>query len=1117
MLRTKATLILVSIVLIIIAIGFITNFVFISRSVKDAMDQDLSMAIDIADNLVSTRIQLIKAKGSIVAERLLKAGSDAEMTEIMASEKINFPEFMSFSVFNRYSGVIAKYGVPIKSAELLSESKYVQIAYNGDSVISTTHTDPETNDFIMHLFVPMSPDMVLIITIPGFTFVDLVRNFRLWETGNYIILDEEGTVVADRQEDLVLNRFNPLRVTPLNPRDREILSMREGLKKILSSEQGTGTFFFNGKENVCIYKRVTLTTAGWYVLVTAPIKESPELIIRHDLIFSSLIFLAIGLVVSLFASQLVIQPYVKIEDRDKLLNNINNISAILIKSETEDFDRTIQLCMGKIAGSMDLDRAHIWKNIKKDGKLFNTKIYEWTITDETQQSIKYNPDESYSENISSWDAILSQGDCINNIVRKMSPEEQAVLSPKGILSTYVVPVFLKDVFWGFIGYDDCHRERLFSENEQSILCSAGLVITSALQRNEIMIELQQASTAKTDFLANMSHEMRTPLNAIIGLSELSLNKNEASTWVLSNLEKIYEAGRTLLTIVNDILDISKIEAGKYEIINNKYALPSLINDAISQNILRIGNKPITFTLDIDADLPNNLYGDELRIKQILNNLLSNAFKYTNEGLVELSIKCEPDTSAQEDNAAWMTVRVRDSGKGLRSYEIDALFVDYSQVNIKDNRKIEGTGLGLSITKKIAELMGGTVSVKSEFGKGSEFTVKIKQKYVDDSVIGNEVVKNLTSFHYSDQKRKMNSMLVRNRMPHANVLVVDDVPTNLDVAKGMLEPYGMHIDCLNSGKKAIEAIRDRKVTYDVIFMDHMMPEVDGIEATRIIRDEIGTDYARNVPIIALTANAIVGNEQIFLKNGFQAFISKPIDVIQLDTILNTWIMRKPDINNLLQTGKDAMNPEITENEGTNSGLFEGIYLKSIDLIQGMDRFNSEDIFLNVINSYYKHTPALLDKLRSFTEETPLTEYTGIAHSLKGSSYGISANIAGNEAAKLESVARAGNREQLNRMKLPFIEMIESLLRDLEKILAKAASRREPKKEAFAPGTELLIRLLEAVREYKAVEMEDIISELESFKYESGSELISWLREKMDFFEYDAIRERLEEENLFMTEV
>jgi CheY-like chemotaxis protein len=287
-------------------------------------------------------------------------------------------------------------------------------------------------------------------------------------------------------------------------------------------------------------------------------------------------------------------------------------------------------------------------------------------------------------------------------------------------------------------------------------------------------------------------------------------------------------------------------------------------------------------LDISEKLPRTLYGDDLRVKQILNNLLSNAFKYTKTGTVTLSVDCERD-----GNTVLTSFRVTDTGIGIRKEDMGRLFNDYHQVDAKANRAIEGTGLGLSITKKFVELMDGEITVESEYGKGTMFKVRIRQEFVTDDPIGKETVESLRSFRYSDEKNQEQKKLTRSDLSYARVLVVDDFPTNLDVAAGMLRKYKMEVDCVTNGQESIDLIAAGDPVYDAIFMDHMMPGMDGVEAVKAIR-ALDDEYARNIPIIALTANAVAESEKMFLDNGFNAFLPKPFNVMSLDAVVQRWI-------------------------------------------------------------------------------------------------------------------------------------------------------------------------------------------------------------------------------------
>jgi signal transduction histidine kinase/CheY-like chemotaxis protein/HPt (histidine-containing phosphotransfer) domain-containing protein len=571
-----------------------------------------------------------------------------------------------------------------------------------------------------------------------------------------------------------------------------------------------------------------------------------------------------------------------------------------------------------------------------------------------------------------------------------------------------------------------------------------LVESLEAQSEDLVLAREEAiasAEAKSDFLANMSHEMRTPLNAIIGLSDLTLDTDDIGDQARDNLEKVYNSGVTLLSLINDILDISKIESGKFELIPAEYDTPSLINDTATLNIVRIGSKPIEFTLEVDEDLPGLLYGDELRIKQVFNNLLSNAFKYTEKGSVVWSISSE-----QEGDDFWLTSSVKDTGFGIRPEDLEKLFSEYNQVDTKSNRKIEGTGLGLSICKNMVELMGGIVSVESEYGKGSTFSVRFKQGKVNERTIGAVVAENLKNFNYSDNKRDRSAKLVRAYIPYAKVLVVDDVPTNLDVAKGMMKPYGMQVDCVISGQAAIDAIRDEKVDYNAVFMDHMMPGMDGIEATRIIREEIGTDYARNIPIIALTANALVGNEEMFLSKGFQAFLSKPIDIIRMDYVINHWVRDKEVEKQLADTegGKkdsaDSQQSRLVERSETDrrsgldrrSSVSSGI-VKGLDINKALARFGGdEEIYFEILESYRESTPQLLDQLEDFAEEK-LPDYAIVVHGIKSSSRSIGADSLGDKAELLEHAAKEGNRAFIHKHSADFIKTARWLLEDLTKLL------------------------------------------------------------------------------------
>jgi signal transduction histidine kinase/CheY-like chemotaxis protein len=380
--------------------------------------------------------------------------------------------------------------------------------------------------------------------------------------------------------------------------------------------------------------------------------------------------------------------------------------------------------------------------------------------------------------------------------------------------------------------------------------------------HKTMDSLEATSRYKSEFLARMSHEIRTPMNAILGMSELALRERNLDT-MCEHVSTIKKSGTNLLTIINDILDFSKNESGKIEIVPVDYLFSSLIDDITNIIKIKVQESGLEFRVDIDSRIPKALFGDEARIHQVLLNLLNNAIKYTTEGFVAFVVK---GTTVNTDNVI-LTIEVADSGRGIKAKDMGKLFTEFVQLDTAGNKGIEGTGLGLAISHNLVVAMGGNISVRSEYGKGSTFTVTLPQE-----------ISRRKSFDFERTVSIFNA-------PSAKVLVVDDVSINCTVAKGLISIYGIQVRTCMSGEEAVEIVQAEE--FDLIFMDHMMPGMDGIETTAVIRNLKGARF-QNIPIVALTANAISGVEEMFLKNGFNDYLSKPIDIQRLNSILEKWI-------------------------------------------------------------------------------------------------------------------------------------------------------------------------------------------------------------------------------------
>ena len=492
-------------------------------------------------------------------------------------------------------------------------------------------------------------------------------------------------------------------------------------------------------------------------------------------------------------------------------------------------------------------------------------------------------------------------------------------------------------------------------------------------------EAETANTAKTDFLSSMSHEIRTPLNAIIGFSQ-ALAKEDISGRAKDEIKDILTASNNLLDIVNGILDISKIEANKIEIVNVDYSTRKLIKDTSSLINARIGSKLIDFKVEIDEKLPKVLYGDSMRVKQILINLLTNAVKYTKEGYIKLTIK-----AAKRNEKCRLTIIVEDTGIGMTEEDLEKIFTKFQRFNMNKNVNVEGTGLGMAITKGLVEMMNGEISVQSKYGKGSIFTVEIDQQFSAKKLeeIEEQVESNIEAFNASGQK----------------VMVVDDNKINLKVAERLLREYNVSVELVVSGKECINRILDGK-KYDLIFLDIMMPKMKGPEVLQNLRNIIGF----KTPVVALTADVISGMEEKYISQGFDDCLPKPIIEEELYHILRKY----------LKENKNA-SKEITSNELSKAakGSLKILEQNGVNVKQGLELLKDIEMYNITITEFFEELEEKIFQLETYKNNKDLDSYSILAHSLKTEARYLGFNDLADMSYEHELASKENNLDFVNK--------------------------------------------------------------------------------------------------------
>ncbi|MDR1020464.1 MAG: response regulator [Synergistaceae bacterium] len=533
------------------------------------------------------------------------------------------------------------------------------------------------------------------------------------------------------------------------------------------------------------------------------------------------------------------------------------------------------------------------------------------------------------------------------------------------------------------------------------------VMGSVEDLNAARLKSDRENRSKTLFLARMSHELRRPMNAILGMSELA-EREYGRPVCLEHIRDIKGAGANLLSIINDILDFSKIESGNLHITPSAYDAASLFNDVTVIIRVRLADSPVRFVTRIAPDIPSRMTGDAGRIRQVLLNLLSNAVKYTKSGFIKFTSSCE-----KEGDRVLLRFIVEDSGIGIKPEDIRRLFGDFERVDMERNTGIEGAGLGLSIARSLCRAMGGDVCITSEYGKGSVFTATILQSF--DRGCG--PIGNIDEKNPADAR----SLSVNFTAPGFSVLVVDDIEVNLKIAKGLLAPFEMNVDTCPGGEASLRMVRENK--YDLIFMDHMMPEMDGIEATAAIRATDG-EYFRTVPIIALTANAVSGMKEMFLENGFNDFLSKPIEIYRLYELMDRWIPRDRRVKSGRHASESDFRPE-TDLKIEGLDTFRGIVFTG-GTVEG---------YVKVLETYCRDAEKRLEILLSAHDKDSLALFTTQVHALKSASASIGADTLSCMAAELEEAGKKGDTGFINAEVGNFIEKLTAITERIKNALQK----------------------------------------------------------------------------------
>lgn len=964
----------------------------------------------------------------------------------------------------------------------------------------------------------------------------------------------------------------------------------------------------------------------------------------------------------------------RIAARDMILSTVNEAARDLVAVSSDNFTDKLVKNMGVVGKQLDLDSIHIWKvlNNENEEPIGCKPIAVWNSVFASQFHDTASLQTEFIDKIGilkQWKNSSDFGSVLTNAFYDAEPSTRHRFRLRGVQTEVLVPIVMQERFWGFMCFDNCHEERPFSPDEENILSTCAHIFVAQVMQEEIsrsLIEAREdalsATKAKSNFLANMSHEIRTPMNAILGMSELILLE-QIPPRIQEYASDINTASHSLLNIINEILDISKIESGRLELVSVSYDLASVVNDVVTLVKMRAAEKGLALFVRIDPLLPHKLHGDESRVKQVMTNLLSNAIKYTREGFVSFFI-----TGKKRKDGIELRFIVEDTGIGIKDEDFSKLFMTFSRVDTKRNHAIVGTGLGLSIVNQLCQMMGGEVKIQSAYGKGSVFTATVHQHIEDESPLINieqTQTKNLLVYepreaHLQHLKLLLNDLhctytvcadsaeferliaqsfaaqtavhsssaaqsepqsspapqqpasLTQNKdgtahtinadsattqaaaptnpehadtahtaaslaetarpfdfvvvssvyyrkifinshrrnahlyfivlsegssdfqyerealalpMPvtcvqfaytlqnkflpdntaravrdeaysvsaaDAKILVVDDNPVNLKVAVGLLRSHNIDPDTAQSGFEALSKIKE--TDYDLVFMDHMMPEMDGVDTTHAIRALTGAKAA--VPIIALTANALSGVREMFVSEGMNDFLAKPIESQRLNDILKRWLP------------ESKIQKNVTVHGAKMDTCPKPVFIPDVNFAAGLS-FAGDDLaaYNDILTTFVLDAEARMMQMRALFQNGDLHLFTVYAHAVKGSAANIGAEELSAFAFHLEEAGKQNNEAYIKMNLDAFLLQLASTIEHIRAYLFSAETADSHQKTAG--NIELLQQkvplILQCALNTDIISIEDLLEEITAFSWgEPHRTYVNNIKDAADMFDYDAIK-------------